>query len=110
MSNPIEKMKQVQKLYFILEASSCECLTEDGEIGGTYSYGEVRFHNYARDTQIGLHGKLVFTDIDNCKLFTDFEEANAKADELQQKDPDGEYSVITIIKNEVVLYTLEDPE
>jgi hypothetical protein len=110
MSNPIEQIKQLGKYYIIVEATSCECLSDDGDIGGTYAYGQVAFRDYAADTQIGLAGKLVFTDIDNCKLFIDFEEAQAKAQELQDGDPSGEYSVLTIVKNEVTLYTLEDNE
>ena len=102
----IQPLKLVEKFYVVYSGSDGMCLSENGNIDGAYTYGEVRLDGDMQDPHLGLVGKLLFTYISDCRLFKDKTAAEAECNKRNKEDPEGEYEVLTIEKHETVLYTL----
>lgn len=106
----IQPIKLVKKFYVVYSSSDGMCLSDNGEVEGAYSYGEVRLDGDMQDSHLGLVGKLLFTYMSDCRLFKDKVAAEAECNKRNKKDPEGEYQVLTIEKHEAVLYTLGEDE
>lgn len=106
----IQPIKLVKKFYVVYSGSYGMCLSENGEIDGAYTYGQVRLDGDMQDSDLGLVGRLLFTHMSDCRLFKDKAAAEAECNKRNKKDPEGEYEVLTIEKHEAVLYTLGENE
>lgn len=96
MSHIQTEIKPVETFYIVMEDDSNEVLSENGELTGCYSYDEW-----------ASIGKFVFSDLWDCKQFSDKKEADAVAKELA-KQYGSQFSVLKIVKSQAVLYSLEN--
>ncbi len=102
----IKPLKIVRKFFVVVDSSTGECLTDDDTIDGAFSYVHMCVEGL-QYSKLGLSDKLLFTELDKCRVFEEFSEAERVAKEWQEKDPEGDFDVLTIVENQATLYTLE---
>lgn len=111
--NKIKPMQVVRKFFVVVDSTTGEALSESGDVEGSVGFGYVKIDGLdhfseERKSGLGLGGKLLITQLEDCKIFKDENDAKRVAAELQAADPDGDFDVWTIVEHKATIFTLAE--